>query len=113
MNGKKPCLDPGLTLPVLADMIYVPMNYLSFIINEIMGRNFYDNINFYRIEAVKKDIQDPANHLAFDAGFNSTSTFNSMFKKNTGLTPTEYGKCISEQAGKTQVAPAEDCVCQG
>ena len=58
--------------------------------------NFYDFVNDYRVEEIKQKLADPAqnqytlNALAFDCGFNSKSTFNELFKKNTGKTPKEY-----------------------
>jgi AraC-like DNA-binding protein len=114
MNTARPYLDPGLTLPMLADMTGVPRNNLSLAINEGAGQNFYDFINSYRIREVKKQLEDPGNHeinllnLAFNSGFNSKATFNSVFKKNTGMTPTEYKKSISLQAGNITKIPAED-----
>jgi AraC-like DNA-binding protein len=51
---------------------------------------------FAGILVMKKDLADPAkSHLtllaiAFDAGFNSKSSFNLIFKKQTNLTPSEY-----------------------
>jgi AraC-like DNA-binding protein len=59
-------------------------------------------VNEYRIEEVKKRMVDPAfKHLtilaiAYDAGFNSKSSFNTIFKQKTGMTPSEYLNSISE-----------------
>ena len=69
-------------------------------INESTGHNFYDYINSFRVEAVKENLKNPdmreSNilHLAFDAGFNSKSTFNNVSRKYASLTPTEYKKFL-------------------
>jgi AraC-like DNA-binding protein len=71
-------------------------NQLSELINSRMGCNFYDFVNKYRIEDVKQLMVDPKYKnftilaIALEAGFPSKSTFNSIFKKFTGLTPSEY-----------------------
>ena len=116
MDEKRPYLDPGLTLPVLADMTGVPRNYLSLAINEGMGLNFYDLVNSYRVLEIKKQLEDPDYqeinllNLAFAAGFNSKATFNSVFKKNTGMTPTEFKKTILQKHVESPAIPAEDYV---
>jgi AraC-like DNA-binding protein len=98
MEEKKPYLDPELTLSSLAKDISVSRSQLSLLINEGIGDNFYDFINKYRVEQVKTLMVDPAmkNYsmlgLALEAGFKSKSTFNLIFKRFTGLTPTEYRK---------------------
>lgn len=59
---------------------------------------FIDFVNANRVEAVKKRIdKGEARHLtllalALDCGFNSKSTFNRVFRKSTGLNPSEYEK---------------------
>lgn len=86
----------GLTLQELAADLDVSPHSLSQVINEQLGRNFHDLINERRVEEVRRRLDDPANaHLtllavALDAGFRSKSTFNSIFKKITGLTPSQY-----------------------
>jgi len=66
------------------------------VINTRLQQNFFDFINHYRIEKVKKDLADPQKKnlkvlaIAFDAGFNSKSSFNAIFKRHTNLTPSEY-----------------------
>ena len=85
-----------LTLGELAIMLDVQPNYLSQVINEKAGKNFYNYINSLRIEAfINLAAQPEKQHysllaLAFDCGFNSKSTFNKYFKAVTGETPSEY-----------------------
>ncbi len=73
-------------------------NYLSQIINEKEGKSFYDFVNSFRVEEFKRLVKDSKNKqftllaLAYDCGFNSKSSFNRYFKKNTGKTPSEFVK---------------------
>jgi len=63
-----------------------------------MKKNFYTFINEYRVEEVKKRLVDHQyDHLtflaiAYECGFNSKSSFNFIFKKSTGMTPSEFKK---------------------
>ena len=103
MEEKKSFLDPELTLTGLAKELEISRNQLSYLINEGIGDNFYNFVNKYRVEQVKKFIIDPSMKnfnmlgLALEAGFKSKSTFNLIFKRFTGLTPTEYAKNLSKQ----------------
>lgn len=98
MNTHKPYLNSELTLSDLAKNLKISRSQLSALINEGIGDNFYDFINKYRVEEVKRLMVDPAakNYnllgIALEAGFKSKSTFNLIFKRFTGLTPTEYRK---------------------
>jgi AraC-like DNA-binding protein len=94
LETEKPFLDPELSLTLFASGLGIPENKLSQIINLNLDTNFYDLINKYRIDEVKKLLKNPDGksilELAFEAGFNSKTTFNVIFKKNTGMTPTQY-----------------------
>lgn len=98
MDNEKPYLNESLTLKELADKLETTPNNLSQIINEKFSKNFYEFINEYRINEVKSLLSDPkyAHYsmigIAFDCGFNSKSTFNSVFKQITGKTPSEFKK---------------------
>jgi AraC-like DNA-binding protein len=98
MEEKQPYLDPELTLSELAKQLNMSRGQLSQLINEGTGDNFYNFINKYRVEQVKLFMLDPAmKHysmlgIALEAGFKSKSTFNLIFKRFTGVTPTEYRK---------------------
>jgi AraC-like DNA-binding protein len=98
MTNEKLFTQPELTLTELANRLEIHPNYLSQVINDMEGVNFYDYINTLRIEEFKKLVSFPENQkytflaLAYDCGFNSKSAFNRFFKKTTGLSPSEYIK---------------------
>ncbi|GGD71562.1 hypothetical protein GCM10011514_39610 [Emticicia aquatilis] len=100
MATEKLFTEPELTLSDLAARLYIHPNYLSQIINEIEGVNFYDYINNLRVEEFKRLVVLPQNQkftllaLAFECGFNSKSAFNRFFKKSTDLSPSEYVKQV-------------------
>ncbi|MBU3927935.1 MAG: helix-turn-helix domain-containing protein [Bacteroidetes bacterium] len=96
MNIEKPYLDANLSLPELANKLHITSHHLSRVINEQFNVNFFDFINQYRVDEVKSRIGNPEFEnlsllgIAFDSGFNTKSAFNRVFKKMTGLTPSEY-----------------------
>jgi AraC-like DNA-binding protein len=96
MEREKPYLNPGLSINRLAKKLVIPSRYLSQVINETLGMNFYDYVNSFRVEEAKNLFMDTSNNernileLLFDAGFNTKSVFNRVFKKYTGMTPSEF-----------------------
>lgn len=96
MESEKPYLNPDLTLPKLAEDLKVSTHHLSQVINEKHGSNFFDYINQFRVEEVKKKIvsEEFKNYsllgIAMESGFNSKSAFNRVFKKMTSLTPSQF-----------------------
>ena len=98
MDNEKIFQQNDLKLGDVAKKINLPAYYVSQVINEKLGKNFYDFINEYRVEEVKRRFADKKyDHMTilaagFDSGFNSKTAFYSAFKKNTGVTPTEFKK---------------------
>jgi len=96
MDEDKPYQDSELTLKQLADMLSISPHNLSEVLNIKLGKNFFDFVNEYRVEQVKTHLVDPDKvnltilSIAYDAGFNSKSSFYTIFKKATGMTPSEY-----------------------
>jgi AraC-like DNA-binding protein len=96
MERENPHRDPNLTLQDLAARLAMSPNHLSQLLNEQLGQTFFDFINGYRVADFKRKLASPQNRhltllgIAYEAGFNSKSTFNSAFKKHVGLTPSEY-----------------------
>ena len=78
-------------------------NQLSWLLNQVVGKNFNEFINQQRIEHFKKLAVDPSNShisligLAYESGFNSKTVFNTTFKKEVGMTPKEYQKSVQNK----------------
>ncbi len=89
-------LNTELSLIGLAKMLDVNTVILSKTINQEFDLGFYDLVNQYRVKEFIELGKDPANSrftyfaLAMRAGFNSKTSFNKYFKKQTGLTPKQY-----------------------
>jgi AraC-like DNA-binding protein len=89
-------LDGELNLPQLAQAVGVSVHDLSYLLNEAMGINFFQFVNSYRVEEAKRlMLSGQHKHLnilgiAYTAGFSSKTTFNTAFKKQTGLSPSQF-----------------------
>ena len=85
-----------LTLTQLSVAVGIPRHQLSQAINSCYTGNFFDLINDHRVETFKQLASLPAHkHLSLlgiaqEAGFSSKASFYSVFKKKTGMTPTEF-----------------------
>ena len=103
MQEETPYKKSDISIGELAERLRVHPNYLSQIINEREGKNFYDFVNTFRIDEFKRLIAIPKNQqmtllsIAFDCGFNSKSSFNRFFKKATGQTPSEYFETLTQK----------------
>jgi len=96
MDTEKPYLNRNLSIQDLSEFTGIPRHHITQVLNENHGKNFFTFINEYRVKEVISRFGDPKNNnftilaIAFDAGFNSKTTFNSIFKNRTGMTPSEY-----------------------
>lgn len=107
MEKDKLYQEPDLTLSALSDKLEIHSYQASQAINDRLKKNFYDLVNGYRVEEAKRLLLNLKNRnytilsVGFEAGFNSKTTFNTVFKKFTGLTPTEFRE---QQSMKTALA---------
>jgi len=96
MKRKKLYLNPELSLAEVSEELRIPKHHLTQAINTEMGKNFYAYINELRVKKFMEMVVDSKFRdytflaIAFECGFNSKSTFNSVFKRITGFTPSEY-----------------------
>ena len=96
MERERPYLQAELKINHLAAAINIPPHHLSQILNEGMRMGFYDFVNSYRVKAAREKLCDPqcAHYsilaVGLDCGFANKASFNRVFKKMTGLTPSEY-----------------------
>lgn len=96
MDNEQPYRDGELTLEQLAGRVAMTPHELSQLINDACGANFQEYLNRHRVAALQRALHDPRHagdsilDLALAAGFNSKSALNRVFKKHTGMTPSEF-----------------------
>ncbi len=102
MTTNHPYLDENLTLGKLAGQLSTTDKKLSTLLNQYMDTTFYDLINKYRVEAVieKMRLEHVYENynlfgIACECGFKSRTSFNRIFKKETGYSPSAYKKSLS------------------
>lgn len=91
--------QPRLSLRDLSSITGLHEKNLSWAINQGAQKNFSEYINQLRVNAACEYLtsKQPNSLLdtAFAVGFSSKSTFNIAFKKQTGLTPSQFCKKIT------------------
>ncbi len=86
--------DSDISLSKMAELLEIPAYKVSKTINQKMQTNFHDLINSKRVDAslelLKVNKQFTIEAVALEVGFKSKSTFYRAFKKNKGITPSQY-----------------------
>lgn len=101
METERPYRNSELTLADLAERLNTTPHKLSEVLNSQLEQTFYDFVNAYRVRDVQERIADQRSQhlkilaLAMDAGFASKSTFNHVFRKHTGRTPSAYRRSVT------------------
>lgn len=99
--------DNELTLGQLAEHLGLSPHNLSEVINTQLHQTFFDLVNGYRVEEVKRALVDPEKQhltvlaIALDAGFNSKASFNTLFKKHAGTTPSLFRAAYLQRTGRS------------
>ena len=100
MKDQKPYLDEELTLSKLANYLHTTDKKLSNLLNQHANTRFYNFVNTYRLAEFKSRAQDTVfkeytiEGIAYECGFKSKASFYRLFKKDTGLSPSEYIKSL-------------------
>lgn len=104
MENSEKIFDLNFTQDQLAEMVHSKSKYVSQVINELCDCNFSTFINEYRVKEACQRINDSEHFgnltieaISLSVGFKSRSTFNTAFRKFTGLTPGEYLKIAREK----------------
>jgi len=101
MSTQRAYKNPQITINEIAIQLDIPRHYITQVLNERLNKNFFTWINDYRIDDAKRKLRDEKySHLsilgiAYNSGFNSKSSFNSIFKKSTGQTPSQFSRVQS------------------
>jgi AraC-like DNA-binding protein len=89
-------------MSLMSEKLNIPKHHLTEVLNNTLGKNFFQFVNEYRVAAVKKQLDKPNNlysieAIGYECGFNSKSTFFSVFKTLTGQTPKNYRQAVLQK----------------
>ncbi len=95
MKNEKPYLNSDFNMSLLSSALSVPRHQLTEVLSTELGKNFYTLVNEYRVEEVIKQLSIHGSEfsiegIGYDAGFSNKSTFFTVFKRFTGLSPMKY-----------------------
>ncbi|MBU42362.1 MAG: hypothetical protein CMN76_04020 [Spirochaetaceae bacterium] len=106
MEEERLFCDEDLSQERLAELLGISRHQFSELLRVVYGTNFYAFLNRYRIgyarESLLADPERSVLSIALSAGFNSKSTFNAEFKKQTGMTPVQYRNQATEKPAEVQ-----------
>ncbi len=92
----KSYLDPDINLAQFAQKLNINARITSQVINVCFHTNFSDWINDYRLKYAQEQLikntssEKNISQVLYESGFNSKSSFYSIFKTKTGMSPSEY-----------------------
>jgi len=98
LSEKKVFTDSNISLKTMAEHLGAKERAVSYVINHTMAENFYDLINIFRIQEAQEILKNSTDakltilEVLYQVGFTSKSSFNTQFKKKTGMTPRAYRK---------------------
>lgn len=104
MKDEQLFLQPRLTLDEVADRLHSNKTYVSKLVNNTYNLGFPELINILRVDYAEQYILSHRDakqeEIAKACGFLSASSFNTIFKKVTGVTPKVWIFSMDKEAGK-------------
>lgn len=98
-----------IDLKQLADLVSMAEGSLCRFFKMNVGASIFEYLNRIKVDFACKLLMDPDMSImdvCLDSGFNNLSHFNKQFRKNTGVTPSEYRKrflwLVQDQVRKSQ-----------
>ena len=87
--------DQPISMKELSEKLFLSNGYLSRFFKKNYGMSFAAYLTNVRVYHASDDLlytDEPVTRIAYNNGFASAALFNKVFKKTTGLTPTEFRK---------------------
>ncbi|WP_222852290.1 AraC family transcriptional regulator [Olivibacter sp. SDN3] len=98
INEERLYLNPSLDIKMMADYLHISKHHLSQVFSMQIRKTFNEYISEARIKHVCDVLKSNNNiiieHLAYESGFNSKTSFYRHFKQHTGFTPSQYQENI-------------------
>ena len=92
--------DPGFNISQLADRANLSLPYLSTVFKQAMGQTISSYLSQQRLlhaQELLQDISIPIKDVCARSGYEDPHYFARSFKKQTGMTPSEYRNLYSSR----------------
>ncbi len=94
-DSQKPYLNSDFNMEFLSEKLEIPKHQITEVLNTVIRKKFFSFVNSYRVNDVKKMLSENSNPysieaIGYECGFNSKSSFFTVFKNITGQTPLQY-----------------------
>lgn len=89
-----------LSLEEIIQVAHLSKNYFTRLFKTYTGMTFKQFVTMIRLQKSREclaETDDTIVDIAYLSGFNSVKTFNRVFHKHMGCSPSTYRKCISEK----------------
>lgn len=96
MEQQRPYGHVDFSVQKLSELTHLPGYIISIVLSIKTFKNFNQYVNSFRVRDAKHMLSDARFDnwtiaaIAYECGFNSLSTFNTAFKKLTGITPSAF-----------------------
>lgn len=97
MDETQEKFSPDFSLDRLAELVGISPRALSAVLNDSLGKTFRDLLNQYRVREACNRLSDTKNYgtltieaISQSVGYKSRTSLVTAFKKETGLTPSDY-----------------------
>ena len=97
--------DPNLMLQDVAETVHMSQSHFSTLFSQETGLTFTRYLTALRIGKAKEVLtttQLRTSQIAADVGYNDAHYFSYLFKKTTGLTPSEFRRGMGEEENQPQ-----------
>lgn len=96
MEVERLWLDSDLNILKLSRQVGTNRAYLSAYLNTVLGKNFFDFVNDYRLQyavtLLEHHPEQTIDEIAQTSGFNNTYSFRRVFSKKYNVSPNEWRK---------------------
>ncbi len=85
--------DRAISVKDVADSVCISESYFKSIFKKSSGYSYSEYLTHVRMNEAKKLLHStdkPVTEIAMDVGFQTPNSFSTLFKRETGLTPTQY-----------------------
>ena len=88
-----------LSIAMMAEKFHVSIAYMSYLCKKYFNENFSDylwNLRVHKSKELLRNTSKPIEEICLEVGYENVSSFRRKFKKELGITPSQYRNGVEE-----------------